>query len=195
MEREFHSDLDILMAFAEGNAQATQLLYKQYAPIITKWIITNGGDEDQAKDIIQDAMIVLYQKAKDITFCLSCAIGTYLFAICKRLWYKKFQKKQYLLEQQTDFQDEQNNLEENTANEEKDITAFLEQEKNYELLNKALDTLGAPCSEMLKFFYIHKLSMNEIAEKMGYANTETTKVQKYKCLNRLKKIYTKLSDT
>ena len=56
-------------------------------------------------------------------------------------------------------------------------------------MNNSLIDLGEPCSELIKDFYINKLSMEQIAEKFGYTNADNAKTQKYKCLQRLKKIF------
>ncbi|RZK15573.1 MAG: sigma-70 family RNA polymerase sigma factor, partial [Flavobacterium sp.] len=52
-----------------------------------------------------------------------------------------------------------------------------------------LDHLGEPCKTIIQDFYIHNLSMQDICEKFGYTNTDNAKTQKYKCLQRLKKIF------
>ena len=56
-------------------------------------------------------------------------------------------------------------------------------------MNNSLIELGEPCSELIKDFYINKLSMEQIAEKFGYTNADNAKTQKYKCLQRLKKYF------
>jgi hypothetical protein len=49
--------------------------------------------------------------------------------------------------------------------------------------------LGEPCRGIIKDFYVDHLNMIEIADKYGYTNADNAKNQKYKCLQRLKKIY------
>jgi RNA polymerase sigma factor (sigma-70 family) len=61
-------------------------------------------------------------------------------------------------------------------------------EIQFSQMEEALKKLGEPCRTILEDYYIQKLSMNQIAEKMGYTNADNAKTQKYKCLNRLKKI-------
>ena len=56
-------------------------------------------------------------------------------------------------------------------------------------MNDSLENLGEPCSTLLKDFYVHKLSMEEISEKFGYTNADNAKTQKYKCLQRLKRYF------
>lgn len=72
---------------------------------------------------------------------------------------------------------------------EDDLKAHREREVHYEQLDTALDQLGEPCRSLLKAFYHQDKSMQEIAADFGYTNPENAKTQKYKCLNRLRKIF------
>jgi hypothetical protein len=53
----------------------------------------------------------------------------------------------------------------------------------------ALDSLGEPCRSILEDFYIAELNMEDIRVKFGYTNADNAKNQKYKCLQRLKKVF------
>lgn len=192
MKEEFYNDVALLDGLSEGDHRASKVIYTVYYPIISKWIFSKGGDAESAQDVFQDGLIVLYQKSKDPEFCLTCKIGTYLFAVCKRLWFKKFQQKHYQYELPVDFSDEEQPVSGNLRDEQQDVAYFLENEHNYEVLQRAMEELGEPCGQILKAFYIEKKSMQDIAAVHQYANMETAKVQKYKCLGRLKKIYFKL---
>lgn len=55
-------------------------------------IINNNGSSDDAKDIFQEAMIVLYEKVRSGTFELNCQIKTYIYSVSKRLWLKRLQQ-------------------------------------------------------------------------------------------------------
>ena len=62
-------------------------------------------------------------------------------------------------------------------------------ENQYQAMHTALESLGEPCRSILKDFYMHSQSMEEITEKFGYTNADNAKNQKYKCLKRLKKVF------
>src|ERR1700712_1349091 len=57
-------------------------------------IINNNGSADEARDIFQEAMIVLYEKAKSGTFELNCLLKTFLYSVSRRLWLKRLQQLQ-----------------------------------------------------------------------------------------------------
>ncbi|MNR59372.1 hypothetical protein D3C85_1806190 [compost metagenome] len=56
-------------------------------------------------------------------------------------------------------------------------------------MEHAMSLLGEPCKTILHDFYIQNRSMQDICEKFGYTNTDNAKTQKYKCLQRLKKLF------
>jgi RNA polymerase sigma factor (sigma-70 family) len=181
-----NTEQQLLTALAAGERGATEDIYRQNFHIVNGWLIKNGGTSADAADIFQEAMVVLFGKAQNEHFRLTCAVGTYLFAISKHLWYKKLQK-----------QNREPALLDNIAieNEEHgigytdDINVHHEREAHYDQLNAALDQVGEPCRSLLKAFYHHDKSMQEIAADFGYTNPDNAKTQKYKCLARLRKIF------
>ena len=181
-----NTEQQLLKALAMGDRSATEQIYRQNSKIVGSWIIQNGGSETDAADVFQEAMVILYQKAQDSEFILTCKLGTYLFAISKHLWYKKSQQRQ---KQPLNLPDNAGADESADWAYEDDIKAHEERETHYEQLNNALDHLGEPCRSLLKAFYHQNKSMQEIAADFGYTNPENAKTQKYKCLQRLRKIF------
>lgn len=188
MQSQLNTEQQLLAALANGDHNATGQIYKQNFPIVSGWLVKHGGTQTDAADIFQEAMVVLFGKAQDERFHLSCSLGTYLFSISKNLWYKKLQRNDRqpvtLLDNTgIDDDDEAGFLYED------DVTAHEEREMHYEQLDAALEQIGEPCKSLLKAFYHDDKSMQEIAADFGYTNPENAKTQKYKCLTRLRKIF------
>lgn len=186
MKKNFFTDeQSIIQGIKSNNSMAITLAYKKYYPSIANFIRLNGGNNDDAKDIFQEAMMILYYNLNKENFKLTCQLSTYLYSISRNLWLtelRRLNKTDQAIEDLDQFiGDEETQIEEA----EKKIIA---QKK----LKLCLDALGDPCKSILISFYIDKLSMHEIAKKMGYTNAENAKNQKYKCLMRLKKIFQKL---
>jgi RNA polymerase sigma factor (sigma-70 family) len=186
VQSQLHTEPELLAELAAGGRIATEKIYNQYYNTITKWIQNYGGTRSDADDIYQEAIIILYEKAQGEDFRLSCRIGTYLFAISKHLWYKRIQK----------IQKQPSYLPDGAGNDDRldwayddDINAHAERENHYQQLDQALEQLGEPCSSLLKAYYHHDKSMQEIAADFGYTNPDNAKTQKYKCLARLRKIF------
>jgi RNA polymerase sigma factor (sigma-70 family) len=180
-----NSEQQLLAALATGDRTATEQIYRQNYHIINGWLIKNGGSGADAADLFQEAIVVLYGKAQNEDFRLTCSIGTYLFAISKHLWYKKLQKQNREPALLMDVGEEH----EHGISGEDDINVHHEREAHFEMLDSALDQIGEPCRSLLKAFYHHDKSMLEIAADFGYTNPENAKTQKYKCLTRLRKIF------
>ncbi len=149
-------------------------------------MVKGGADEADVSDIFQEAMVVLYEKAGEPGFKMTCSIGTYLFAVSKNLWYKKLEKQG---RQPGIISDDGNFLEETLTDTETDVDAHREKENHFLMLDRALEQIGEPCRSLLKAYYHHDRNMQEIAAEFGYTNSENAKNQKYKCLTRLKKLF------
>ncbi len=187
MQSTLNTEQQLLSALANGDRKATEQIYKHNFTIVNGWLIKHGSNETDAADIFQEAMVILFSKAQDEEFRLTCSINTYVFSICKHLWYKKLQKQSR----------EPITLLDNTGNDEdddglpyqEDVDAHQEREMHYDQLDAALEQIGEPCRSLLKAYYHHDKSMQEIAADFGYTNPDNAKTQKYKCLTRLRKIF------
>ena len=170
----------LLQGLARNDKRAVETIYKENYNLIQALVINNNGTTDDAKDIFQEAMIVLFEKVQTGTFELSCQIKTFIYSVSKRLWLKR-------LMQQSRF---------SISDGHEDIVAVDEEVEEHEkrnteftMMEKAMSGLGEPCKSLLDAFYMQKRTMQEIAMNFGYTNAENAKNQKYKCLMRLKKLF------
>ncbi|MBS1655931.1 MAG: sigma-70 family RNA polymerase sigma factor [Bacteroidetes bacterium] len=171
----------LLEGLARSDNKAIETIYKENYNMVQVLIINNNGTADEAKDIFQEAMIVLYEKVRSGTFELSCLIKTYLYSVSKRLWLKRLQQMNRLA-QVID------NIEESVPVEE-ELDDHEKRNQDFEMMDKAISHLGEPCKSLLEAFYLQKKNMNEISAEFGYTNADNAKNQKYKCLMRLRKIF------
>ncbi len=66
-------------------------------------------------------------------------------------------------------------------------------EKN-QFVTAHLEKLGEPCHSILKLFYYDSFSMESIAVKLDYKNTDVVKSQKLRCIKELRKALVKAFD-
>jgi RNA polymerase sigma factor (sigma-70 family) len=73
------------------------------------------------------------------------------------------------------------------SNEEKDSAVSLDTEtaERDRIILKCIEQLGETCKKVLMYYYFEEMSMQEIADKLGFANTDTAKTKKYKCKMKL----------
>ena len=171
----------LLQGLARNDKKAVETIYRDNYGMVQALIINNNGSTDDARDIFQEAMIVLYEKARSGTFELHCQIKTYMYSVSRRLWLKKLQQTKRFT---TDFGNP-----DSVVPVEDDLEDHLKRDQEFGMMEKAILGLGEPCKSLLEAFYIEKKNMQEIALDFGYTNAENAKTQKYKCLMRLKKIF------
>ncbi|HEY8398630.1 MAG TPA: sigma-70 family RNA polymerase sigma factor [Flavihumibacter sp.] len=172
----------LLEGLARNEKGAATTIYKEHYGMIQTMIINNNGTVDDARDIFQEAMVVLFEKVRSGQFELSCQLKTYIYSVCRRLWLKRLSQQQKLWVTDLDGK-------ENWISVEEDLELQEQQNQAFHLMEKAMLSLGEPCRSLLDAFYLQKKSMVDIANSFGYTNADNAKTQKYKCLTRLKKIF------
>ncbi|MFC5284727.1 RNA polymerase sigma factor [Pedobacter alpinus] len=175
------TDNEIILGILNNSSSTLKYLYKAYFPMILQLIINNNGSEHDAKDIYQESIIILHDKIKSGDFELTSKLKTFLYSVCRRLWLKKLSHKSRFSEDIKDYEDH--------FSVEPDLDQHEEKDQQFLLMNSALTQLGEPCKTIIEDFYIHSMSMQDICEKFGYTNADNAKTQKYKCLQRLKKLF------
>lgn len=175
------AELELLNGLARSDRKAIETLYQQNYAMVQAFVINNNGTADDARDLFQEAMILLFEKAGSGNFELNCKIKTYLYSVCRRLWLKR-------LQQASRYGTAVENLEEVIPVDE-DLEEQEERNEAFLQMEKAMLHLGEPCKSLLEAYYVHKKQMIEIAEHFGYTNADNAKNQKYKCLMRLKKLF------
>lgn len=171
-------DSEFVEGIKKGDSLVIRQVYKQYFNSITQYILNNSGSIDDAKDIFQDAMMIIYEKFQQPDFRLEYSLHTYLFTIARNTWLKKIRKKS----------DKgvplPNNLELIAEDSFEDEILWRKKERLY---HEKFKQLGEGCQKVLSFF-LKGVSMEEIAQRMGFASKGYAKKRKYKCKNQLLKL-------
>jgi len=170
----------LLKALANNDSKAAETIYKDNFNMVLAFILNNNGSYDEARDIFQEAMITLYQKAKSESFVLTSQIKTYVYSICRRFWLKRLQQMGKTSAGVENYE---------SIPVEEDLEIHERRNAELGIMERALNSLGEPCKSLLEAFYIEKKGMDQIASLFGYTNSDNAKNQKYKCLMRLKKLF------
>jgi DNA-directed RNA polymerase specialized sigma24 family protein len=75
---------DVLTDLKTENNFAFGKLYKDNFYKISSFVKNNNGNEANAEDLFQDAMMVLLEKLRQDQFQLTASIDTYCFVILKK---------------------------------------------------------------------------------------------------------------
>lgn len=180
VKAEFNEQV-LLKGLAQNDSKAIETIYKDNFNMVQAFIVNNNGSYDEARDIFQEAMIALYEKAQSESFVLTCKINTYVYSICRRLWLKR-------LQQLGRYTNQVDGLEE-TVQVEEDLEIHEKRNADFNMMETAMNSLGEPCRSLIEGFYIKKMDMQSLSKEFGYTNADNAKTQKYKCLMRLKKLF------
>lgn len=158
-------------------------LYEELFPGIVHFVQSNSGTEDDAKDIFQEALIVIYQKSTARDFEFTSSFKNYFFGICRMLWLKKISKSNP--EESVDIAElagmKELLFEDDMIGEMK-INAH---DLMMGLYQKHFLSLNEECRKILKLHF-QKVPFAEIAEIMGLSNEKYAKARKYMCKEKLK---------
>jgi len=171
----------LLEGLAREDKDSIERIYRENYNMIHTLVLNNNGSSDDAADIFQEAMIVLFEKSRSEAFELSCQLKTYIYSICRRLWLKRLHNSQRL----------HHNVEsaEDVVSVEEDLESHEKRQNEFQIMENAMSKIGEPCKSLLEAYYIQKKQMQQIAADFGYTNADNAKTQKYKCLVRLKKLF------
>ena len=143
---------EILRQLQNGDEKALKQVYKQHYQMVVHLVMNNGGSLQEAKDVYQEALILFYEKVREDSFELNCRIKTFLYSVSRRMWLKQLQRK--------------NRFTSNLSDTEEYIEVPWEEmgqkEEQFNAMHQALESLGEPCRSILKDFYLHNQSMEEI---------------------------------
>ena len=161
-----HSDQIYLDGLANNDSAIIQSIYKKFVPKVVSYIRNNSGDEDQAQDVIQEVMILLFNQAKANKLQLTCPFDAYFFLLCKRKWLNELKK---VSNKGVTIDDDVTSTNEPTEELLAQTEVFEEKQQLFDLM---FQKLGDKCQELLKLSFTLK-SMEEVAEKLqvtyGYA--------------------------
>ncbi|TVQ13200.1 MAG: sigma-70 family RNA polymerase sigma factor [Bacteroidetes bacterium] len=161
------------------------MLQKIYADNYYKtqhFIINNSGSAEEAKDIYQEAFLVLWQKLKsgDLDIRDSNHINAFLYRVAHNKWIdylrsKEFSSKSYLDDSAYD------------SIEAPDHETDKEWESKITRVAGWIQNLKPDCRRLLTGFYFYRKSMRTLAQQFKM-DEASVKNKKYRCMERLKKL-------
>lgn len=159
-QNKIHPDQKYIDGLAANDSLVIEMIYKKFAPKVVQFITNNSGDKDQAQDVIQEIMILLFNQAKAKKLQLTCPFDAYFFLLCKRRWLNELKnsanKGVTIYENVVSINESAHEL---IAQAEE----FDEKQKLFEIM---FQKLGEKCQEVLKLSFSLK-SMEEVAQKLN----------------------------
>jgi RNA polymerase sigma factor (sigma-70 family) len=170
-----YNDEQILKGILRHDNLILQHIYKQYYYKVYLFIQRNSGNEDDANDIFQEAIIIMYRKLKENDLIIeTSSFQGYFFSICRFLWLKQLEKRRTEQEKINDILPYQRDIYDDN------LSDLVEKNERYSLYQKHFNTLSTDCQKLLQLFF-EKVPLAEIARIMGYKGEKYAKKRKYTC--------------
>ena len=167
---------EILDGIRDKNNDILTFVYKKYYPLIKRFILNNSGNKQDAEDIFQETIVMIYRKVEEGQLSLDCSFKTYLYSVCRILWLKELERRKLI---------RNNNMElKNIVDPE---VKFLLEDGDLEkkkLIQEHLMHLQENCRQILTLFYAG-VPISEITEILGMSSTANTRQRKNRCKQKL----------
>lgn len=170
-------DAQIINRILENDPKGMEAIYKMCNKMITKMVLNNSGNRQEAQDIVQEVAIIFWRKVTQENLILSCKISTYLYSVAWNLYRKRLNyNKKFISDNDYDVIDESLSIE-----------RAMEVEEQKSIVREATMELTESC-QLLITESLEGKPMKEIANKLGYKNSESAKTQLCKCRKILSEV-------
>jgi RNA polymerase sigma factor (sigma-70 family) len=178
--KEHTRGFEQLNAIKANDEKVLQHFYQANYPKIEKYVLSNQGSEEQAKDIFQDAFIVVWRNIQLDKFSPEneTSLSGYLFQVGKNKWLDQLRSGHHRKVVPIDLVNLEFKQEEILSGEEQE---YINTVKHY------FKNLGDTCREVLIKFYYHNAPLKQIASDFNWTEP-TTRNNKYRCLQQLKEL-------
>ncbi len=167
-----HTDNKFLTALLENDERLIRQLYDDCQERVIRFIESKGGTRMEGDEVFQEAILVVYRKARKDGLFLTSGIYTFIQSVSRNIWYKKLRDRKH--ESIGGFETEA----------EKDGTQQLViQNDCYELYRKYFRQLGSECKDILKRHFAKERD-KEVAEDYEIAPSLLRK-RRFDCKKRL----------
>jgi RNA polymerase sigma factor (sigma-70 family) len=178
-----NEDSKLLDALRNSDDSALEELFHRNRRPIASLVTRNHGTEDDVEDVLQEALVVLWERIRKGSYEYQAKLSTFIYATAKNIWLRK------LARQRRELPADGETFEIPDTN----STPLEELEENERIIavQQAMEKIGNPCRDILLLYYWEEQSMDDIAVKLGFANADTVKSKKYQCKKALEKFVKK----
>jgi RNA polymerase sigma factor (sigma-70 family) len=174
-----YSQQELSEGIVRNDEDVVRSIYQEHYHSIRQMIKNNNGSEEDAKDIFQDTLIVLYQKFRDNNFKLTSSLNTFLYSVARILWYRELRRRREL---PTAFQFMEHS-------DDQEIYRSIEREERLSLFRQKYEELSEDCKKILQLF-LNNVPIKDITKLMGYSSDQHTKNRRLRCkmslINKIK---------
>jgi RNA polymerase sigma factor (sigma-70 family) len=164
------------MGICKSDVHVLKSLYLELYPSIRHFVILNSGNEDDAKDVFQETLVVLYRKLKNPDFKLTSSLRTFLYSVGRYIWLNELDNRKRNIELYS--------VNEDFLIEETGVIETIEYNERLRLYREKFEELSDDCKRVLKMF-LNNIPIREITKVMGYSSDQHTKNRRFRCKKSL----------
>jgi len=151
------TDQQLIEGLKKRDNHVVQFIVEEYLPLIEYAIERVGGNTEEAKDIFQEALIIIITKIDKGEFVLSAKFSTYLYAVSKNLWMYQQKKYKAAMKYHKNYVGEISKPH---------FTESYDRELKQKAFKHYFKQLSKTCQKILKLYWL-ELPEQEIAQKLG----------------------------
>jgi RNA polymerase sigma factor (sigma-70 family) len=175
-------DSIIIQSIHSGaHSAALQYLYDVSLKKVRGHIMKNSGSREDANDIFQDAVIILFNQVRLGKFNESNSIDGFIFSISKNLWIDKVRRNKKFTNYDSPDQF-------NTISDSVNILDDLITKEKSHAMREAFNLLDEKCQKILTYVIFEKRTMKEVSSLMNYSSDDVAKTNHYRCKQYLSKL-------
>jgi RNA polymerase sigma factor (sigma-70 family) len=168
------TDEEIIAGLRKRDNRVLQYIYKNSFIPVRQLILSNAGSENDAEDIFQEALIVIFKKIRDeAKFKLTAAFTTYVYSISRLLWLKHLREiKKIEIDPLNRDHEERIEFEEPSPVQDKDLRVAIYQ--------RALLKIPEDCQKILQLT-AQDITSKEIARQLGFRSESYVRKRRHFC--------------
>ena len=155
------------------------LIYKELFPVVRYYVMSNGGTQDDAKDVFQESIIVAFKQISLNSFEIKTGFEAYLYGVARLVWLKILRSRATHDRNIMQLEEPENSY--------LPSDDLIEEELEMRLFRKYFFKLSSECQQVLRYIS-EGLSYEQIAINMGYKGEKIVRNKKYKCKETLIKL-------
>ena len=167
---------EIIQGLKNKDTKVLDFIYENFFYQIKVFITKNKGTEEDARDIYQDALLVIFQKLIKEEIALSCSFNTYLYSVCRLLWLKQLERKR---QNKTVTEDAGIYIELDNS-----VLQMFDTNERYSIYQEHFKKLSFSCQKVLELF-LAGIPLKEIANILGFKSEIYARKRKHMCKEKL----------
>lgn len=190
MPVEKYSDKNLLSGIKNRKAEILEYLYREYFPQIERIVLKHEGDEQDARDLFQEALVIIFTRLKKGDLVINSSFHNYFIVLCRFIWFRqKGIKNSYASIEEPEESANRKILASGIVNDSPGDREYHEYltNQNEKIFQRQYRKLPGDCKRVLKM-YFRKKSFREIATRMKYSTEDYARRKKYLSMQLLMKM-------